>query len=502
MEPAPQALLTAIAWPPVTRGMTRGRALASAIVVAAIVATAAPGTAGGVAPGAARLATPVLSVRRAPAWIAASVATARLDRSLSAILANPTLHAPGASNCLLVTQEGRTLFSHDPATELLPASNLKLFGATAVLDKLGPTARITTPVVAARLPVAGVLSGDLYLVGSGDPGLRTPDFLASLEYPEPVDTPLGQLAAQVRAAGVTRITGSVVADESRYDALRGVPTWKPSYLADGTVGPLSAADVDDGFATFGAGGGGVGSPAPATEAAARLTAALRAVGVSVSGRPATGVAPPGAMVVTSIASPPLADVLGAVLRESDDTGAELLTKELGLRFAGAGTTAAGVGVIRADLASLGLPIDQLVAADGSGLDRSDRATCALVVATVAHAGPQSPLASVLPVAGLTGTLIHRMSGTLAAGRVAAKTGTLDDVSALSGFVYPAGSRPPAPDAPPPPPPAGAPLVFSIISDGVPSAVGARIDDQIAVALAAYPSGPAPFTLGPLPAGGP
>ncbi|MDQ2726259.1 MAG: D-alanyl-D-alanine carboxypeptidase [Actinomycetota bacterium] len=474
----------------------------------------------------ASLTTSVLSVRRLPTFVASSVATAHLDMSLTKILANPALHQAGTGSCLQVTQDGRTLFSAQPAQELLPASNLKLFTATAALDKLGPDSRITTPVEADHPPVGGVISGNLYLVGAGDPILRTPDFVASLTDPEAIYTSLDTLAAQVRAAGVTRISGSVVVDETRYDAQRVVATWRPSYLAEGVVGPLSAVDVDDGFASFG-GGRDVASPQPAVQAATRLQSALRAAGVQVGGPAVTGTAPAGAVTVTSIASPPLADVLGAVLRTSDDTGAELITKELGRRFGtGGGTTVAGVAVVRADLAADGLPIAQLQAVDGSGLDRSDRASCPLVVAALTRAGSTSDLASTLPVAGRTGTLFRRMVNTPAAGRVIAKTGTLDDVSALSGFVLapgtplPAGpplTTPPIPVAPTTTPPipvapttspsttpgpaaySRSPLTFSLIQNGVPAyTTGEVIGDQIGVALAAYPSGPDPAMLGPLP----
>lgn len=468
---------------------------------AATPSSPSPGPGGAAVP---TLTTPVLSVRRVPTFVAASVATAHLDASLTRILADPALHQGGAQSCLQVTQDGRTLFSAQPALELLPASNLKLFTATAALDKMGPDSRITTPVEIDHASVGGVVSGNLYLVGAGDPILRTPDFVASLTDPEATSTSLDQLAAQVRAAGVTRVSGSVVADESRYDAQRVVPTWRPSYLADGLVGPLSAVDVDDGFASF-SGGGNVPSPQPAVQAAARFQTALRAAGVQVGGPPVTGTAPAGAVTVTSIASPPLTAVLGAVLRTSDDTGAELITKELGRRFGAGGTTTAGVGVIRADLAADGLPVALLQAVDGSGLDRSDRATCPLLIAALTRAGPTGPLASTLPVAGNTGTLFRRMVNTPAAGRVMAKTGTLDDVSALSGFVLP----PPAhvttptlaPGAPTPPQPAypRSPLTFSFIQNGVPAyTTGNAIGDQMGVALAAYPSGPDPATLGPLP----
>ncbi len=514
--------------------MAEAAIVGAALLPGPLRAAPAPSTPAPSTPVLATLTTPLLSVRRVPTFVAATVATQHLDASLSSILANPALHAAGAQSCLQVTQDGRTLFSVRPAQELLPASNLKLFTATAALDKLGPDSRITTPVEADQAPVGGVISGNLYLVGAGDPILRTPDFLSSLTFPEGTYTSLDQLAAQVRASGVTKVVGSVVADESRFDAQRGVASWKPSYLADGVVGPLSAVDVDDGFASFK--GGDVASPQPAERAASRFVTALRAAGVSVAGPVVTGRAPAGAVSVTSIASPPLADVLGAVLRTSDDTGAELITKEMGRQFAGGGTTAGGVAVIRADLVADGLPVGQLQAVDGSGLDRSDRATCPLVIAALTRAGPTGNLASMLAVAARSGTLTRRMVSTPAAGRLIAKTGTLDDVSALSGFVLAAGT--PLPSGPPPDTPASpvpttrgrpvqtpaptgpsapestapaagagsrepavsrSPLIFSLIQNGVPAyTTGDAIGDQIGEALAGYPSGPDPASLAPLP----
>lgn len=435
------------------------------------------------------LTTAVLSIRRVPTFVAQSVATASLRRTVTKILANPALHAAGASTCLQVTQDGRTLLSVRPDEAMLPASNQKLLTATAALDRLGPDARFTTTVRADRAPAGGVEAGNLYLVGAGDPLLRSAAFVASLPYPEKVQTSLESLAAQIKAAGITRLGGSVVADEARYDAQRGVATWKPSYLADGLVGPLSAVDVNDGFVPTHPAVGG--STQPAMEAASTLTRALQAMGVTVVGPPVSGATPSGAVAVTSISSPPMIDVLGAVLRTSDDTAAELITKELGKRFGGAGTTAAGVGVAVSTLAADGLAVGGLVAADGSGLDRGDRVSCSLLVATLSRAGANGPLASMLPVAARTGTLANRMADTPAAGRLIAKTGTLDDVSALSGFVLgrPGGAKAAYQTSP---------LVFSLIDNGVVAATGEGIANDLGAALAAYPSGPDPANLVPAP----
>jgi D-alanyl-D-alanine carboxypeptidase/D-alanyl-D-alanine-endopeptidase (penicillin-binding protein 4) len=129
------------------------------------------------------------------------------------------------------------------------------------------------------------------------------------------------------------------------------------------------------------------------------------------------------------------------------------------------------------VAAAGLPAQQLTTLDGSGLDRADRATCTLIEAALQQAGTTGVLASGLPVAARTGTLEHRFAGTVAAGRVRAKTGTLDDVAALSGSVVPAAA---------PTPELAAPVYFSIIINGMDSAIGAPLADRIALVIAGYP----------------
>jgi D-alanyl-D-alanine carboxypeptidase/D-alanyl-D-alanine-endopeptidase (penicillin-binding protein 4) len=319
--------------------------------------------------------------------------------------------------------------------------------------------------------------------------------VAALGPDQTLYTSLAQLAAQVQAAGVRAITGAVVGDESRYDSLRTVPTWSPAYAAEGDVGPLSALDVNDGAAASSSAPAGAGASAsalqaarsadPAERAATIFTELLRADGVVVQRSPSTGTTPAATPVLSTISSPPLAQQVQAMLTVSDDTAAELLTKELGYEAGGSGTTAAGVTAIRADLARDGLPVAQVVLYDGSGLDRTDRLTCGFLVADLQRLGAASVVGRGLPVAARTGTLRARLAGTPAAGRLRAKTGTLNNVSSLSGFVLPTtGAAVPGTVL-------GQPIVFSLIVNGVPSdTIGPTIGDRVGVALAGYPQLPA------------
>lgn len=431
-------------------------------------------------------ATPLLSVRRDPAWLERSITDARV----AAAIAPLTARMPDM--CVEVARDGAPVYQLRPEMELEPASNMKILTATAALDKLGPGYRFTTGVEATARPAAGKLTGNLYLVGSGDPDLMTRAYDAGFFLPEPVFTSLDQLAQEVKAAGITTVDGSVVGDASRFDQMTSVSTWLPIYEQEGDVGPLSALEVDDGTppAASPSTPPVTGPADPALNGAATFVSVLAAAGVKVTGRAATGVTPSGADVVASVRSNPLSAELGQMLRVSDDTAAELFVKELGDLVEDRGTTAAGEAVVRADLAADGLPVSQFVGLDGSGLDTGDRATCSLVLAALERAGTIGVIAAGLPVADRTGTLTYRLAGTPAAGRLHAKTGTLGQVSALSGYVDPSPAA------------AGAglagPVWFSIIINAVPSATAVSVVDRIAAAIASYPSAVALNALKPLP----
>lgn len=475
-----------VASPSVPRPRRPGAIAVAWLLVAGSVAGSGPGIAAAapapawVGTGAARLeaapsrpATPLLSVRRVAPWVETTAVQQRLGATLAPIMAR--LGKTEKSACLVVEQAGHLVAAIHPSTELEPASNMKLLTATAVLDRIGPTARITTQVTATRRPKGGVLHGNLYLIGHGDPFLRTPAYLNDLEEPEPEYTSLPALAAKVRAAGIRRIDGSVIGDEAYFDTQRAVPTWNASYIIDEDVGPLSALDVNDGFSLTKPQGT---EAEPAVSAARVFTTLLKKDGVKVSGPPGRGVSPKSAVPVTSIESLTMGRIVDQVLTASDDTGAELLLKQLGARFGGAGSTSAGIAVERADLAKDGLPVSQLVAKDGSGLDTEDRVTCGLIADDLVHEGTSGVLFAGLPVAARTGTLVTRMAGTPAAGRLHAKTGTLDDVTALSGWVLPAkGQRAPTAAL-------GAPVAFSLIINNIPSvSTGQMVEDAIGVRLA-------------------
>lgn len=366
----------------------------------------------------------VSSARRVlPALVAAlflatpAAAQAPLDALLVRALAVPHVALARSAATVLDLETGEAVFAHNGGVSLVPASNEKLPVTYAVLSALGPSFRIETDVLGEGEQSGTVWQGDVVLKGYGDPTLSSADLRA--------------LARQIRSAGIRRITGAVVGDESWFDARRTAPGWKPSYFIDESP-PLSALVVDR--ARYGRSV----SRAPALAAALLFRAALRDAGVAVAGVARLGVADEFAVSLASVRSAPLHSLIRSMDLESDNFTAEMLLKQLGAVEENAGTTAAGAKVVLRLLLEAGVPLDGVRIVDGSGLSRLDRLTANALVALLQTMWADTVLRPVvlhaLPVAGISGTLEDRMRKGPARGRVLAKTGTTRIASALSGFV--------------------------------------------------------------------
>ena len=312
---------------------------------------------------------------------------------------------------------GTVLFQQNGNRPLAPASNEKLPLTYAALVKLGTTFRIETDVLGEGQQDGTQWTGSLVLKGNGDPTLSRAD--------------LRQLAAQVKSLGIRSVTGGVTGDESAYDARRIVAGWKPSFFIDESP-PLSALVVDRARV------GSSVSSAPALAAATAFRDALRKAGIAVDGLVRTGRADEWSELLASVSSPTLATMVRFMDRESDNFTAEMLLKQLGLAELDRGTSAAGATVVMQTLAEAGVPMTGVRIVDGSGLSRLDRLTANALggLLKVAWADPavRPALLAALPVAGVNGTLQHRLSKPPARGRVLAKTGTTESASSLSGYV--------------------------------------------------------------------
>lgn len=231
-------------------------------------------------------------------------------------------------------QQLGNIFLHNAELSLVPASNMKLATAAAALLQLGPDYRLTTRVLASRLPTGEELYGDLYLVGGGDPLLYTSEYLATFVRLPSVYTQIEDLAKQVYDRGLRRIYGSIVGVATRYDDRRFASQLisEESYQ---NVGPLSALLINDGYTNYAERRDLGALPTPASDptlfTAAEFDDLLEALDMVITQRPRVAGRDEnirGFIEIARIESAPLSELLLSLLTDSDNTTAELLIKEI------------------------------------------------------------------------------------------------------------------------------------------------------------------------------
>jgi D-alanyl-D-alanine carboxypeptidase/D-alanyl-D-alanine-endopeptidase (penicillin-binding protein 4) len=322
---------------------------------------------------------------------------------------------------VLDANTGQVLFSRKSGRPRILASNSKIFTTSTALGRFGPQTRLETTAWSLD-DVSDGSSLGLYLRGGGDPTLT--------------GSGLSKLASRARAAGLVSVQGPLHYDDSFLDHQPGIPQHG---ISPEGIGRLSALTIDGGRPSD-----------PARDSAQRFDNALRKAGVSISKSVVPAVVPqaPAAIRVAELASPTLADIAEATNVPSNNFLAEMLLKDVGGAFGSSGSTAAGIQVVKGFAFDRGA---RFWGENGSGLSRRNKASPASVVRMLdsmleinSSASDEQQLSQrrlrdafvgSLAVAGRSGTLARRMRGTAAAGDCHAKTGTLDGVSALSGYCF-------------------------------------------------------------------
>jgi serine-type D-Ala-D-Ala carboxypeptidase/endopeptidase (penicillin-binding protein 4) len=383
----------------------------------------------------------------APSAHAASLATTKrvLQREMA---------RAGASSGAYVLDlgSGAELYASKADVGRMPASVEKLYTTAGALLRFGAEGHITTSVLSSGLPdETGTIAGNVVLRGGGDPTFNSAS--------------AATLAKQLAQAGLERIEGRVIGDESAFDAFRGVPA--SGYRLTGEVGPLSALSFNHGRT-------GRAAPyfqsSPARFAAGAFEKALEHEGVKITGSARAGLTPEGMTPLSELDSPPVSAIVRLMNQPSDNYFAETLIKGLGAQFGTAGSTTAGATVIKAAIRPFGI---SPTVVDGSGLSRGDRTSPRQIVALLKHMDEsESGVAfdSSLPVVGRNGTMYNRMRGTPAQDRCHAKTGTLHDVSTLAGFCNTTG---------------GERIAFAFLMNRVNPGAAHALQDRMTVALAKY-----------------
>ena len=440
-------------------------------------------------------------------------AAKRFAKRADALLAAPPVSKGDWGVLISDAQTGEPLYERDADKYFVPASNMKLFTTALALAKLGPDYRFrTTLETRGTLAPDGVLSGDLFLVGRGDPNLSNRKFPYDLkeEFDGKPEKVLAELADALAAKGVKEITGDVIGDDSYFPREPYPNGWEIDDMVWEYGAALSAIVVDDNTVALTltpgqvAGDGVQASvlpetpdfvisnrvvtsaaeaksdltltrepnskivvvrgtlPArstprklvlamhdPAEHAATLLARLLRERGIKVDGAPhavhvAESASTPPRAVLAEHLSVPLSDSVKLVNKISQNLHTEMLLRAAArqsfiwnspddlMKFPADFYTAAGIA-----------PGD-VIQTDGSGLSRHDLVTPRAIVSLLKYAQDQpwfAPFYASLPVAGIDGTLEPLMKTTIAAGRIHAKTGSVEHVRTRSGYAETINGRP-------------------------------------------------------------
>ena len=353
---------------------------------------------------------------------------------------------------VVVGDQGEIWARHLPWVRRPPASNEKLLLSMALFDALGTDRRIRTSLMTAAPRTGGTLDGNVWIVGRGDP--------------EIADRQLSALARQLVDAGIRRIRGSVKGSKGAFARDWWADGWRDYfprlYIALPTA--LTYRGNRDGR--------GQHVRDPERRAARALTKRLEKLGVRVVGDPKDGHPRTSLRSVAEVSSAPLAAIVERMNVPSRNFAAEVLGKYLGARIYGRGTIANGAKAIRAYASLHGVEVETN---DASGLSYANRATASGIVQLLwaAEAAPWGEtLRASLPRGG-QGTLEDRLRDV----RVRAKTGTLEAVSALSGWVQLESS--------------GAWAEFSILSSRMSTSTAKTIENKIVRLVANNATDPTP-----------
>lgn len=326
--------------------------------------------------------------------------------ALSSPAANPDLGTFHARISNAAT--GEVVFDQHADEPLRPASVTKILTAAAALYQLGPEDTLSTAVVRGANP------GEVTILAGGDVWLD--------------DEALDALAAQVSNVGGA--VDTVTIDTSSWDGMEEYPeSWDPENVDAGFVAPMQPAMLSGGRLGGATEGDVPRTHTPALDVAQALANRLGAANVAV----ADGPAPADAEVVASVESPTLLERMRVMMRNSDNVYAEAIGRELALAR---GTTDAPQAALDT-LAEQGFDVSGTTLLDNCGLSDANRIPPALLDGVLLSSATEAPirdLLGTLPVAAGEGTLASRYGDLAGRGWVRAKTGTLDETSALAGTV--------------------------------------------------------------------
>ena len=395
--------------------------------------------------------TPLISTRRLTAMLAPPLTEPGFFDALDGMMAT----AP-ASACLNVTLDNSPFYQSNANIQVMPSEAFLLLTLATAHKELGPNHTFTTWVQSIVPVEEGVVNGDIYLVGGGDPLLLTQEFAATLDADQNrLHTPIENLAQQLVDFGLVLVTGAVVGDATRYDDLLYVGSWPERMIESENLGTLQALQFDDGWVQFpvpeSAQDGEEASEEASSEevgylaaedppfyAAALFDDMLEARDVVIRRSPRSEAVPDEDVVhiLASVESAPLSDHYQQILDNRDTETTELLLKEIGLATSGTGSTRAGSRAVETVLADIGVDDEefQLLQFDGSGRDPANVATCPVFTSLLDSEEFNPFFHELLPTAAEPGPLQSRFARVDGPGRLRALAGGASNTTVMMGYI--------------------------------------------------------------------
>ncbi|MBV9719812.1 MAG: D-alanyl-D-alanine carboxypeptidase/D-alanyl-D-alanine-endopeptidase [Candidatus Eremiobacteraeota bacterium] len=347
----------------------------------------------------------------------------RLRGALQSAFA-PVLDGATGWSFAVISTGGRTIFDDRADRAVAPASVQKLVVAATALDALGPAYRYQTLFAAQdAIDDQGELAGNLWLIGSGDPSLTSDDLRNGI--------------AMLARAGLRRISGALVVDDTTLSGPPLNPHWGRDDNGQDYAAPTSAISVDGDTIESRQEVGGMQERAwtpmqdVARYVAGRVNGMMLERGITPAAPPASGAAPLQSVVLWDHRSPPLQSLETHMLFVSDNHYAEQLLRTVGEQVTGVADDEGGLNAEREFLGRSMVPLPGLRLFDGSGLSADNRVAAITLARLLADR--EATLYLLLPRGGRDGTL-RDYDFTTALGRVRAKSGHLSNVSALAGYV--------------------------------------------------------------------
>ena len=397
--------------------------------------------------------------------------------SIDSLVSDPAFANAHLGILILNPATGDTLYSRNAGKLFMPASNQKVLTSAVALTHLGPDYRYNTIIAARGTRADTVLNGDLIVIGNGDPTI-------SNRVRGSAAAAMDSIADSIRARGIRRVTGSLKQGGDAFpDSIYGYG-WEWDDLKGSSGAPVDELLFNEGMvqrATKIDGRDTTVAVATRTPGYAYLSAlylAMSRKGIVVDGLVGLEVDSLTAPydTVYSFQSPPLREILKHFMKPSQNQIGEVLLKTLGRERTGVGTADSGAAVVTRQLRDWGVDSTGVVVYDGSGMSRHDLVTPETLIKTLVAMMRDSATFEVFyesfPVAGVDGTIRTRMRETAAANNLRGKTGTLEFVRSLSGYVSTADDQL---------------LAFSLLSNHftVPVSRVTQLQDAIGTLLANY-----------------